>query len=795
MSNDFNIIYSFLAKFGGKDAWLDKADTNDDDVVTINEFRTLIDSNWDKNTMGKLPENDLINRFFRNFDTNNSGANKDRIQTGKGSVSNLYAWSSSEYDKMDDKVEIFVKINEVLASDTSISTKASEIFGTNLYGNAYTEWLTAVKNEVMNKLAECKPQEITSEKIAEVINSPEMNKIHTKYGAQAYIEEVGKKYADLVEHGYDITKDASLNGLVNNLVNQGAELATIKTSIDNYLAGVDAEGNESSPIVAGQRDLAGAQLRKALLAALSAEQDFEKYKAAYTSAVDDYVKDVKESAETLSDITTKTVDDLKATDNFKTKLQEKIRIQKLSEEAKSKFDNNFNTVINEINTSHLLNGVNCDSMVEVINEIKKIDWKNELDFESAISEITTGDAIDQNKYQAWIEKQIAANLEKIFTNGYSNVKDSAVDDVHTLRMDTIKKADYSSQATDDRTVDDIRLEYTQNAAIDYCDWISKKTDKHKAAIETVFGTPDYKSAIMKLNRQEIINKLDELKKKCQDIINPSNATITWDKTNPTASMKSGTSATITPTFSAKENNKNIDSTKFGLEPTCNIGTVTYDGNGSIKITAPNVTETTDMTITVYATYEGQKVGNPTTIKVTVNPIKSTMTIEDTNCGNSIIKSGHTDKERNITKTRTNAISKMKDFVEKKYQELLPNFDSSILRAAADETIRYYTSCINAISDPGHKDWYTTTLSATNADGDAFSYWYNGNNGDSYCDFAGTDTAFQLVENTCSALGSNHWYEIAIGEKALLEYFVDKYNEIAAKDGYKNNNDGGILDLT
>lgn len=776
MSNDFNIIYSFLAKFGGKDAWVDKADTNVDEVVTINEFRTLIDSNWDKNTMGKLPENDLINRFFRNFDTNNSGANKDRIPTGKGSVSNLYAWSSSEYSEMEDNVEKFVTINELLKEEeNNIRTNFQKDFNCYACTSAYNEFIKAVKGEITNQLSNLELGKINKEGLNDILKSENITELRNKYLTDAVIETLGKnsEYTQLEEHGYKITEDSDLRNKIAQCIKDNG-IENIDLVVQKYLEGDLGDGET---LTAGQKDYAGAVLRKILLEALQSEADYDIYKAAYESAVDEYVAEVKEGAKKMSDIIDKTVEHFQDSKMYETGLKEKIALQEKAEEAM----NNFNDFMDQA-----IDSLNNDTVEALIGD----DLKNELK-EALKNSILNGEEI--NDIVNWLSNQLNVRLEKVFSNGYSGIDNEKVQEVHDYRMGVIANTEYPT--TDGRTRDDIRLEYTQNAAIDYCTWLAGKSAEHKEAVENVLGS-DIEGAIKKLGSTNLIKtKLQDIKNACNKIITPSNITINWDQENAKASIKSGTNATIKPTFNAKQGNDFIESDNFDLKPECNIGKVSYDGNGGIKIEAPNTTTEQEMEIKVYVTYKGEVVGTANTITITVTPVKKNMELSDTNCSDSVIKSGHTDKERDITKTRTNAISKMKDFVEKKYQELLPNFDSSILRAAADETIRYYTSCINAISDPGHDDWYTTTLSATNADGDAFSYWYNGNNGDRYCDFAGTDTAFQLVENTCSALGSNHWYEIAIGEKALLEYFVDKYNEIAAKDGYKNNNDGGILDLT
>ena len=127
-NNGYNRIYSFLASFSEK--WYDVADKKgiEDGVVTINEFRSLIRDEWtDTNRFGEVPDNDIINNFFRTFDTNNSGAKNDRIQTNNGSsVSNMYAWSNEEYSKnLDNTVQKFVAINEVLNNyrPSSVLTK------------------------------------------------------------------------------------------------------------------------------------------------------------------------------------------------------------------------------------------------------------------------------------------------------------------------------------------------------------------------------------------------------------------------------------------------------------------------------------------------------------------------------------------------------------------------------------------------------------------------------------------------------------------------------------------------
>ena len=90
---DNNKLYLFLAK---QENWKADADTNNDDTLTLAEFRTYLKDFWQDGSI----TNDVINRFWSSFDTNTSAKFRDKIETIlrqklNGKTGSLYIDSSS----------------------------------------------------------------------------------------------------------------------------------------------------------------------------------------------------------------------------------------------------------------------------------------------------------------------------------------------------------------------------------------------------------------------------------------------------------------------------------------------------------------------------------------------------------------------------------------------------------------------------------------------------------------------------------------------------------------------------
>ena len=118
-------VYQFLTDFNKENGdWRDIADKNNDGVVIKTEFRNFMLNNYDWNGEDSNKD-DLINKFWKNIDTDTSG----KI-AGKKNVKNKNALDSNELDKMDTKIQIFEKMNEfvkenVNPADSGVSNKSA----------------------------------------------------------------------------------------------------------------------------------------------------------------------------------------------------------------------------------------------------------------------------------------------------------------------------------------------------------------------------------------------------------------------------------------------------------------------------------------------------------------------------------------------------------------------------------------------------------------------------------------------------------------------------------------------
>lgn len=520
MTNGFYRIYSFLAGFGNTKAWIEEADANDDGAITINEFRTLIDDNWNTDTLGNVPENDLINNFFRRFDSNKSGANKDRIQTKNGSVSNLYAWSSSEYNNQEmlDNIEKFVNINEVLKSSSgTITTLMNNVFSGITCSQAKIDWESAIKNILSNKLSALDIKEINTDKIEELLDSDdEIKSINVNYAALGYIENLSGNYSQYVEHGYDINNDADLMNIINSIPNTSTT-EQITSAIDNYLNGKEADGEtDSEPITQGQKDLAGAVLRKNLLDSLKNDnQNYEQYKDAYTRVVDKYVDSLKETATKMSDIKDKTLNDFKQ-DQIYRELENEIVLQQKFDATK--------TALSDVTIETLVNATDFGTSYETFKTLAQnanilSDITDEVIMEAIENgEITFAEgSTTPNNINTWLRNYIIENIDKLFSNGYSDIVDGSdegdstdeeINAVHSKRLELINSLNDN----------DVKLAQMKKAAIDYCDWRAAKGTANRAAIRDVFGSSDYTTAINSLTSvNDLSTKLTNLKTACDAI--------------------------------------------------------------------------------------------------------------------------------------------------------------------------------------------------------------------------------------------------------------------------------------
>ena len=82
---DYGKMYLFLGQL--KDEWMKKADANNDGEVTAGEFCWFINESteWDTDTLGNRPDNDIIHNFFsKMLDINNTSQHYlDKAEMGK----------------------------------------------------------------------------------------------------------------------------------------------------------------------------------------------------------------------------------------------------------------------------------------------------------------------------------------------------------------------------------------------------------------------------------------------------------------------------------------------------------------------------------------------------------------------------------------------------------------------------------------------------------------------------------------------------------------------------------------
>lgn len=191
-------IFLFLTYRGDK--WKNDAASIDsnDGIITQSEFGQYITQNWNENEMGcTTPENDIIRRFWENFDTNTEG-----FYAGSNKIKNKYAFDKNEIENMEKKLKLYKSLDEYIRK--YIETPKI------LEGPFIAEWRANVKNELGDYVETYTGEVGKLQKELEGI-APEIKNRNT---AKCYAEQALSTVQGLPK-GYSPDNDTTLQGILD----------------------------------------------------------------------------------------------------------------------------------------------------------------------------------------------------------------------------------------------------------------------------------------------------------------------------------------------------------------------------------------------------------------------------------------------------------------------------------------------------------------------------------------------------------------------------------------------------
>ena len=602
-------FYQFLSKYQQNgETWADVADSNygnDDGTVIKAEFRKFINAEWNGEENGEMT-NDLINSFWKKIDTNTSAS---KISGTK--LKNLNALDKKELANLDKQLEIYVEFDKFVANNVKVPSVLT---------STGSQWKSAVTNELSSILEAFIAGGANGDlnAILTAVYQTIANECTAQYSAVEYQEtlkdDILKEYPE-----YKVADDKTLDTLIKNYIQTvGTDITPeqIKEDIvaimDAYLAtaglgdgsayAIEDLGYDESKL----NDIQIAVIAQTIKNDLKEEaKKYEGFENEFNTAVQQFVEDkIKKGGdfETLKGSAAEF-----ANSKFKKQLDNTVTINTTYKDVTEDSDF-YKRLVEEFGETLAKKIAQNDRYIQAYKDII-----NDVATKVNAGEMTIEEVAD------YIIEQISANLDKFFTNGLG---DMSIEELNETYDKLVK-------AADEQKDDELSLQQHRDAAIKYCDAISKKSDELKEAIKEAFGTSDYKSAINNMYPGEIQEVMTELKAKALKIVAKIDGTkvtgCTWNSTNfgNNTIVETGGSTNLNINASITlANGTKVAPDSY--EPTIisgmgNGAEVQVANNGVLTLKASNTAG--NVTVEVYAIKNGERVGEPITItfKVQENP--------------------------------------------------------------------------------------------------------------------------------------------------------------------------------
>lgn len=603
MSNEVNIskMYQFIASFNKNgESWADVADGdhgNNDGTVIKSEFRAFVNAefaNWNGNEGGTV-SNDIINQFWKKIDTNTTAS---KISGTK--LKNLNALDNKELATLEKKLEVYVAFDEFIAANV----KTPDVLTT-----TGAQWKNAVVSELSVLVEQfiqggCKGDfnALLKEALPAIAN-------------QNTAEFCALEYQEILKNGvlagypeYDVTADSTLTALLAKFLSGvGADTtadqikAEIRSIMDAYLATAGiGEGSEYDLGQLGFNNDAINGIQTAVITQnikndLAEEaKKYEGFENEFNAALQEFINSKLQEGvdfETLKGCANEFLDS-----KFKTKLDTIIEIQ-----------TTYKDVVESQDAESFYQKLKAEFGESLADRIAKndryIDAYKAI-IEDVIAKVNANE-LTKDEIADYIINEISKNLEKFYGNNFSDMPISELNTTY----------DNLSAAADAQKDDDESLKQHREAAIKYCDALSKKSNVLKQAVIDAFKQygSDYRTAINEMLPGDIKEVMALLKAEALKIGEAKDYTCNWtgieeltidvdssQSTNINAKVNRG-NGSITPPDSYEAVVKSGD----GKAECLNNGVLTITAGKTVGV----------MTVEVYAIVDGQRVGEPKLITI------------------------------------------------------------------------------------------------------------------------------------------------------------------------------------
>lgn len=718
MSNDVSSkVYLFLAKQGD---WATAADKNGDGTVIKSEFRQYMENNYEWNGEDASAKSDLINQFWKEIDTKQSGKLNKKLN-------NKGALDKNEINTMNNKIQMYETLNQYTSTIEVPSVVQDR-----------TNWKKSVAESLANKV----DAYISSNKSADDLEaylqeiSPEIERKATAdYCANQYLNTEMK---DIVkEYGYSYADDSTLQGMIDNYISQlsanNGEIPsdeeineTVINIINEYLstAGLkDSDGfdlsqygytaNENSPLNDLQKSIIKSNLQKNLQD-ISKESDYETYKSLYDDAVNQFIESKLADGKFADFATLQNygIAEFENSDNYKS-VKKAVSVKAYIDSA------DFKSAISSAVSSAFADRISNVMTGEVpaydtlISDIMTKAQNGEFD--------NADGSLNTEKMQKYIIEQVKSNIAEFYPNGLG---DMSLDDLSTMYDALVEAARKKNDAAK-----------VKEAAISYCQAVSKKSTTLAQAVKDVFGA-GYAATINKMLSGEIDSKMTELKAKVNEIGDASSCTLAGWTTSVGDSINILPGATVTYGLAANILNNN------GMVSSDRITYATNNSNATVKdgvltITAPS--GSSEYTIEIYAMVDGEKIGDAKKIKVSCqqkdaknmstehNVLVNGEYLDDliSNHNKTLKISGfHRNGGNSLNDSKSAAKESIKNVITQLVTDLTAaGYNTAKLQLAATSTINFYNAAIDAITDQeyGDKDQGSHNMNFSYVDGSGQSH--------------------------------------------------------------------------
>ena len=605
-------FYQFLSKYqeDGK-SWADVADSsygNNDGTVIKAEFRKFLNAEWNGEANGEL-SNDLINTFWKKIDTNTSAS---KISGTK--LKNLNALDKKELASLDKKLEVYVDFNEFVKNNVKIP---------NVLSSTGNQWKTAVTNE-LNVILEAFIAGGANGDLNSILGAVYQtiaNEQTALYCAVEYQETLKESILkDYPE--YKVADDKTLDELIKayiKTVGTDIDAKQIKEDIisilDAYLQTADLGdgsayaiedlGYDNSKLNDIQIAVIAATIKKDLA---EEAKKYEGYEKEFEQAVQQFVDEKIKHGGTFEELKGSAVEF--ANSKYKQQLDNTVTINTTYKDVTEDSDF-YAKLVDEFGETLAKKIAQNDRYIQAYKDIV-----NDVAAKVNAGEMTMDEVAD------YIIKQISANLDKFFANGLG---DMSIEELNATY-------DKLAKAADEQKDDEASLQQHKDAAIKYCDALIKKGDDFKDLIKEVFGTNDYKTAINNLLPSDIRDLMEELKSKVLDktteIEGSKAIDCSWNtnsnKNTNVVQAGSSLSLNVGATINLADGSTTAPD-EYQATITSGAGNgaeVTILKNGVMTVKAPNIA--CGLEIQVYAIKDGEKIGEPITIKIKVEESAATV---------------------------------------------------------------------------------------------------------------------------------------------------------------------------